>query len=1042
MACYSATVAFIGDERRRRVRRPAHVPGSGGTGFVDVAADASSLKERFALLEQVGQRSSDLIVVIDRTGSVVYANPIALSLFGISLEASVGTRAFRYLHPNDVRRVARRFFTLARIAGASMRDEITVVTDEGESRYLEIVTTNCLENPDVAGIVVNGRDVTERRAYVEELEAREKWHRTVAENSNEITLVLSTSGTTLWASPSNVNISGYPASERVGRSAFDSLHPDDVEECLERFAEACERPGTSTPFVTRFATASGDMRFLEVVLTNCLDDPTIRGMVVNAVDVTDAKNLTRALQTLIESNQVLVRATNEETLLADICETIVASGGYRLAWVGIAEDDENKTVRPVTSAGDTSYLDEVRFSWADDEFGTGTTGTAIRTRTPQVLSDIRQADDHLVWLEPAQRHGLLTGCAFPLVVASEVVGALTIYAGEPGAFGPSEVDLLSELAHDLAYGIGRLRDARRLFENDRLLRESEERFRLAFEQNMAPMLFVDLDDVVIAANDAFCRMIGFSREDLIGRDSTPFTHPDDVGITEESHRRATLSDLSQDRYVKRYLRRDGRTVIVEVLRSPARDSTGKTLYYVISERDVTEEHALTAQLSHQALHDPLTGLANRALFEDRLAHAYARVTRQHSLGAVLLLDLDDFKGVNDVHGHLVGDQLLVAVARRFEQTLRSADTIGRFGGDEFLYLAEGLSSPDDAVDVATRLMGVLAEPFFIGGVQIEQRASIGVVVWEGESKDPAEIIRDADVALYEAKSKGQGHHVIFTPSMHQQAISRFSLVQELHHALQNGELAMHYQPIVDLATSEVVGYEALMRWWHRERGWVPPDVFIPLAEQSGLIWELGTFALHEAMAAACSWETFGANGNRPYVSVNLSAQQFHEPRLVGVIEEVLASYGVSPERLVIEITEGVMLRDATEATNVISRLQELGVGFALDDFGTGYSSLSYLASMHPRVIKIDQSFVRPTQEGARNDALLETIVSLGSKLSITMLAEGIETPAQLERLRGLGCELGQGYLFSPAVPNEQLEHFLNRGASMRASSLDKASSTT
>ena len=463
--------------------------------------------------------------------------------------------------------------------------------------------------------------------------------------------------------------------------------------------------------------------------------------------------------------------------------------------------------------------------------------------------------------------------------------------------------------------------------------------------------------------------------------------------------------------MKRYLRRDGRTVIVEVLRSPARDSTGKTLYYVISERDVAEEHALTAQLSHQALHDPLTGLANRALFEDRLAHAYARVTRQHSLGAVLLLDLDDFKGVNDVHGHLVGDQLLVAVARRFEQTLRSADTIGRFGGDEFLYLAEGLSSPDDAVDVATRLMEVLAEPFFIGGVQIEQRASIGVVVWEGESKDPAEIIRDADVALYEAKSKGQGHHVIFTPSMHQQAISRFSLVQELHHALQNGELAMHYQPIVDLATSEVVGYEALMRWWHRERGWVPPDVFIPLAEQSGLIWELGTFALHEAMAAASSWETFGANGNRPYVSVNLSAQQFHEPRLVGVIEEVLASYGVSPERLVIEITEGVMLRDATEATNVISRLQELGVGFALDDFGTGYSSLSYLASMRPRVIKIDQSFVRPTQEGARNDALLETIVSLGSELSITMLAEGIENAGATRTASRSGLRTRSGLPF-------------------------------
>jgi EAL domain-containing protein (putative c-di-GMP-specific phosphodiesterase class I) len=251
-----------------------------------------------------------------------------------------------------------------------------------------------------------------------------------------------------------------------------------------------------------------------------------------------------------------------------------------------------------------------------------------------------------------------------------------------------------------------------------------------------------------------------------------------------------------------------------------------------------------------------------------------------------------------------------------------------------------------------------------------------------------------------------------------------SLVHELRLAVQNGALAMHYQPIVELATLEIVGFEALMRWWHDERGWVPPGVFIPLAEQSGLIGALGSFALREAMGVASSWTTLGPGGRRPYVSVNLSAQQFQEPRLVGLIDEVLTACGVAPDRLVIEITEGVMVRDAAETTNVISQLQERGVAFALDDFGTGYSSLSYLASIHPRVIKIDQSFVRPAHEGARNDAILETIVSLGRKLSITTLAEGIETPTQLERLRSLGCELGQGYLFSPAVAQEHLEAFV------------------
>jgi diguanylate cyclase (GGDEF)-like protein/PAS domain S-box-containing protein len=661
-------------------------------------------------LEQVAHHSPDFMVIIDEAGTVVYANPVALHLFGISLEQSLGTRAFRYIHPDDARRVARRFFTLARIPGASMSDEVRVIVEDGSTRDLEIVTTNCLDHPDVAGIVVNGRDVSERREYVRELEAQGEWHRTLAANSSHITLVLDRDGTILYAGPSNVNVSGRESGERTGRNVFEFVHPDDFEACHAAFRESLRVPGTLRPEVYRFFAASGETRSIQFVLTNCLDDPSIHGIVVNANDVTEVTNLTRALQTLTEGNQIMVRATDEATLLSDVCNAIISSGSYQLAWVGLAEHDSAQTVRPVMSSGRTSYLDEVEFSWGDNELGQGTTGTAIRTGTTQVVSDIRHTTVHTPWLEPARRYGFVTGCAFPLIVAGVTIGVLTIYAAQPGVFGPAEVELLSELADDLAFGIGRLRDATRLAENDALLRESEERFRLAFEQNMAPMLFVDLDDRVIAANDAFTQLIGFSREELMGHDSKPFTHPDDVGITEESLRRATTDGTQQDRYVKRYLRKDGRAVIVEVLRSAARDASGKTLYYVISERDITEERALTAQLSHQALHDPLTGLANRVLFDDRLARAAGRVARENSLGAVLLLDLDDFQGVNDVHGHFVGDQLLVAVARRFEQALRSTDTIGRFGGDEFLYLAEGLTSPADAIEVANRLLEALAEP--------------------------------------------------------------------------------------------------------------------------------------------------------------------------------------------------------------------------------------------------------------------------------------------------------------------------------------------
>jgi EAL domain-containing protein (putative c-di-GMP-specific phosphodiesterase class I) len=318
------------------------------------------------------------------------------------------------------------------------------------------------------------------------------------------------------------------------------------------------------------------------------------------------------------------------------------------------------------------------------------------------------------------------------------------------------------------------------------------------------------------------------------------------------------------------------------------------------------------------------------------------------------------------------------------------------------------------------LLNAIADPFTVGDVRVELRASAGVVVWDGTSRSPNEFIRDADVAVDEAKSLGRARHVVFTPLMHEQAINRFAIVQDLHQALEHDEIVMHYQPIFDLATAEIVGYEALMRWHHPEHGWVAPSEFIPLAEQSGMILELGDLALRAATTDASSWPASGTTGERPFVTVNLSASQFHDPRLVATIEGVLATSAIASARLVIEITEGVLLSDTSETTNVLGRLHEIGVHFALDDFGTGFSSLSYLALLHPRIIKIDQSFVRLARPSSRNDALLETIISLGDKLGITTLAEGIETVAQYRHLRRLGCGLGQGFLFSPAVANQYL----------------------
>ena len=762
-----------------------------------------------------------------------------------------------------------------------------------------------------------------------------------------------------------------------------------------------------------------------------------RGVISSYIEVTNQLKKDRSLKLLTEVNRIMMFAHDQDSCFQQLCHVLVDHGNYALAWIAVISDGkdggEEGGVNVACAAGATEYLYEDNDGWwGSTASGKGPPAVALRTGETQVVNDLaNQAWSEQFKLRAAKyRLGSLACIPFGF---GERGATLNIYHRNLFSFDELTVTGLEEIVREAEFGISHVRSVQQteaalaetteainaLRATERARAEAEERFRLAFENNMAPMLTSDLDNRLTAANGAFCEMLGRTKDELIGFDTSAYTFPDDIGITEENQLRLTSGQVDQVRYVKRYVHKDGRVIFVEVSKSPVLDVSGQLLYFVVCQRDITEERMLTEQLSHQALHDPLTGLANRALFEDRLTMAHRRVVRQGGSAAVLLVDLDDFKVVNDTFGHLVGDRLLMAVARRLEEVTRSSDTICRFGGDEFLYLAESVNSTQDAEQVANRLLGALMEPFIIAGVHIDQHASVGIVVWDESSSGYNEIVQEADLAMYEAKREGKGHHVVFTSGMHQQAINRFALLNDLRHAMSAGEISMHYQPIIDLKTTGVVGFEALMRRQHPERGLVPPVVFIPLAEQSDLILELGVFALHEAVAAASRWPFPSNVGPAPYVTVNLSAHQFRDPNLVKIIETELHSSKLAPERLIIEITESVTLLYVAETLSVMEDLNHMGVGFALDDFGTGYSSLSYLALTHPKIIKIDQSFVSPAVESLRNDTLLEAIVTLGQKLDMTMLAEGIETSGQFERLQRLGCEFGQGFLFASAVPGDE-----------------------
>ncbi len=559
----------------------------------------------------------------------------------------------------------------------------------------------------------------------------------------------------------------------------------------------------------------------------------------------------------------------------------------------------------------------------------------------------------------------------------------------------------------------------------RAMADSETRFRSLVQHSTDLITIIDGADTIRYVSPAILRVFGYDAGDLEGKSFRELVHTDDVVpmlsfLTDAAKpgSRATTGHW-------RMLSANGTWCRVEnVAVNLLEDPTVEGL--VLTTRDVTHRVALEEQLVHRAFHDGLTGLANRALFTNRVEQALLRASRDAQRTAVLFLDLDDFKEINDSLGHAAGDSLLTQGADRLRACLRAGDTAARLGGDEFAVLLEGCHDDgEEAMHVAERISNAFARPFVLEDREAFATASVGIAISSG-TENGDDLLRNADLAMYLAKKRGKARVERFANHMHEEVVERLDLLADLRYAIERDELQLEYQPIVDLATRSVSGLETLVRWDHPRRGRIPPADFIPIAEQSGLIVPIGRWVMLHACAHARHWSRSLPDMPPVTVTVNLSARQLGDEHLIDDVANALRVAGLQRDQLVLELTESTLLANSEETVGILTALKRLGVRLAIDDFGTGYSSLSYLHRFPVDVLKIDKSFVEGVAGGPGASALASAVIALGNSLGLRTVAEGIESEAQYAVLSSLGCKFGQGYLFSHPLPPGDVMPYLVR----------------
>lgn len=581
-------------------------------------------------------------------------------------------------------------------------------------------------------------------------------------------------------------------------------------------------------------------------------------------------------------------------------------------------------------------------------------------------------------------------------------------------------------AGSVAYFEGSLYDITAQKTAEEALQGSEQRYRLLVEHSQVGV-FINENGRYTYVNSAFANMLGYSEAEFLQLTYRDIFPPEEVSAADERFQKRLRGEHVPDNYESSLLHKDRHTRIIVTQSIGVIDLNDRRLM-IGTVRDITDQKRFEAQLHHNATHDPLTGLPNRTLFIQRLSQAMGQSRHRSTPGyAVLFVDLDSFKVVNDSLGHAVGDQLLIEVAKRLKQCIGPWDTIARHGGDEFTILVDQMERPQDAVEVAERIQAELMHPIQLGANEIYTNASIGIAPGNPQYLTTDEVLRDADTAMYQAKAAGRAGYVIFDQTMYARAHARLQLETELRQAVDNGEFRVYYQPIVALSNRQIVGFEALLRWQHPQRGLLQPEDFLHVAEETGLILPIGWWVLRKACRQAHTWRQHYPEAKALTIAVNIAHKQFMHVSLLEQITSALEETRLDPSALHLEITETIFLENPHVAETKLNQLKKVGVRLHLDDFGTGYSSLSYLSALPLDTLKIDRMFIADAPTNHKHTAMVRTIIELARELHLGTIAEGVENPEQIKLLNQLGCRYAQGFLFAPALESRAAERQLSGG---------------